>query len=157
MAKSATTNSGLTNGTIRLSRSTGGDYTMRSVPLTFVVGRAADVFGPVLADAVDSTLRARFPSLALGPGERWESDPVEFAGWRELARRTPMLSALEPYQAGLIPADAAAGRGAPPDPERRRPAAGGQPLAFARRPARIRRFRALPTDDVELMELGAKY
>src|ERR1043166_6813954 len=108
MAKSATTNSGLTNGTIRLSRSTGGDYTMRSVPLTFVVGRAADVFGPVLADAVDSTLRARFPSLALGPGERWESDPVEFAGWRELARRTPMLSAIEPDQAGFIPAAAAA-------------------------------------------------
>jgi len=129
---------------------------MRPVPLTFVVGRAADVFGPVLADAVDSTLRARFPSLALGPGDRWESEPVEFAGWRELARRMPMLSAIEPYQAVFIPADVAAVERLPiPN--------AADPLQVASLPRLLEALRAftdaaaLPTDDVELMELGAKY
>jgi hypothetical protein len=126
------------------------------VPLTFIVGRAADVFGPALADAVDSVLRDRFPDLVLGSGDRYDSDPVEFSGWRELARRTPALSGIDPYQAVFIPGHVAA-------VETLRIPNAADPLQVAsldRLLGALRTFAsdaALPTDDVELMELAARY
>ena len=129
---------------------------MRFVPLTFIVGRAADVFGPALADAVDSVLRARFPTLSLGAGDRYESDPVEYAGWRELARRTPLLAAIEPYQAVFVPAEVMS-VGTLTVPNAADPL---QVASLTRLLEELRAFAAdaaVPTDDVELMELSARY
>ncbi len=124
------------------------------MPLTFVVGRAADVFGPALADAVDAALRARFPSLSLGGGEPYHSDPVEFSGWRELAGRAPLL--VEPYQAVFVPAEVAGVETLPV-------VNAADPLQVASLDGLLESLRAfagenaLPTDDVELMGLAAKY
>jgi hypothetical protein len=126
------------------------------VPLTFIVGRAADVFGSALADAVDSVLRERFPGLTLAPGDRYESDPVEFTGWRDLAREAPALAAIDPYQAVFLPGDVAA-------VETLVIPTAADPLQVSsldRLLGALRTFaadRALPTDDVELMELSARY
>lgn len=129
---------------------------MPAVPLTFMVGRAADVFGPALAEAVDAVLRARFPDLALRPGDRYESDPVEYAGWRELAAHAPALAAIEPYQAVFLPGHVASVETlAVPN--------AADPLQVAsldRLLGVLRAYaadRALPTDDVELMELAARF
>ena len=129
---------------------------MPSVPLTFIAGRAADVFGPALADAVDSVLRTRFPTLPSALGEPYRSEPVEFAGWRDLARRTPALAAIDPYQAVFLPADFTTVERLPiPN--------AADPLQVASLPRLLDALRAfadaaaLPTDDVELMELSAKY
>ena len=121
-----------------------------------MVGRAADVFGPALAEAVEAVLRARFPALAFRDGDPYESDPVEFAGWRELARRTPLLAAIEPYQAVFIPAPV-------PAVERLPIPNAADPLQVSSLDALLSALRtfaeenAMPTDDVELMSLAAKY
>ena len=124
--------------------------------LTLVVGRAADVFGPALAEAVDSVLRARFPDLVLGTGDRYESEPVEFAGWRDLAKHAPVLASIDPYQAVFIPGHVAS-------VESLTIPNAADPLVVAgldRLLGALRTFaadRALPTDDVELMELSARF
>jgi hypothetical protein len=126
------------------------------VSLTFIVGSAADVFGPALAQAVESVLRARFAALHLGGGEAYRSEPVEYAGWRALAQRAPGVAAVEPYQAVFVPADVG-GVEALPIPN------AGDPLQVAsldRLLEELRRFAAaasLPVDEVELMKLAAKY
>jgi hypothetical protein len=124
------------------------------VPFTFVVGRAGDVFGPALADAVDAALRGRFPSLSLRDGDPYRSEPVEFAGWRDLARRAPLL--VEPYQAVFVPAEVAAVETIA-IPNAADPL---QVASLARLLVGLQAFAeaaALPTDDVELMMLSAKY
>ncbi|HKS22266.1 MAG TPA: hypothetical protein VJZ76_05680 [Thermoanaerobaculia bacterium] len=122
--------------------------------LTFVVGRAGDVFGPALADAVDAALRGRFPSLTLRDGDPYHSEPVEFAGWRDLARRAPLL--VEPYQAVFVPVDVAAVETLviPNAADPLQVASLSQLLAALHAFAES---AALPTDDVELMTLAAKY
>ena len=123
--------------------------------LTFVSGVAADVFGPDLARAVDAELRRRFPSLSLGDAEAYRADPVEFKGWTELRKRVPQLASVEPYQAVFLPLATSLEN---------------LPIANAADPLQVssletlldglRAFAAaasLPTDDVELMQLGAKY
>jgi len=126
------------------------------VSLTFVVGSAADVFGPALADAVEAVLRGRFPALSLRDGDAYQSEPVEFAGWRDLARRTPFLAGIDPYQAVFVTADVAAVEALPiPNAADPLQVASLEQLLDA-----LRTFAAeaaLPTDDVELMELAAKY
>lgn len=122
--------------------------------LTFVVGRAGDVFGPVLADAVDAALRGRFPSLSLRDGDPYHSEPVEFAGWRDLSRRATLL--VDPYQAVFIPAELAAVETIA-IPNAADPL---QVASLSRLLAGLQAFAedaALPTDDVELMTLAAKY
>ena len=126
------------------------------MPLTLIVGRAGDVFGPALAAAVDAVLRARFPALVLAGGDAYHAEPIEFAGWRELARRAPFLARIEPYQAVFVPAGVAAVETLPvPN--------AADPLQVASLEGLLESLRlfaaehALPTDDVELMELAAKY
>ncbi|HEX9327307.1 MAG TPA: hypothetical protein VF915_12365 [Reyranella sp.] len=126
------------------------------MPLTFVVGSAADVFGPALAQAVESVLRRRFPALSLGTGEPYRSEPIEFAGWQQLSKRAQRLAAVDPYQAVFVAADVGAVETlAIPN--------AADPLQVAsleRLLDELRRFAAaasLPTDDVELMQLAAKY
>ena len=131
--------------------------------LVFVAGNAADVFGPNLAQAIDDVLRQRFPSLAAVRGEPYRSDPVEGIGWPQLQARVmrtidaaPHLSGLDAYQSVYLPlrfervehiiiptvAD---------------PLEAGSLDALL---DELRLFAAkasLPTDDVELMQLAAKY
>jgi hypothetical protein len=129
---------------------------MPPVSLTFVVGRAGDVFGPALADAVDAVLRGRFPALSLRDGDPYRSEPVEFTGWRDLSRRAPLLAGIDPYQAVFVPAEVTAVETLP-IPNAADPL---QVASLARLLDALHAFAAgaaLPTDDVELMTLAAKY
>jgi hypothetical protein len=132
------------------------------VGLTFVVGRAADVFSGDLARAVDGALHDRF-AFDGGAEEKYESEPVEASGWRELQRRVhqtldvaPHLTTVDAYQAVYIPAAIDHVEHVPiPNV--------ADPLQVASLSAlvdELRRFAAsasLPTDDVELMQLGLHY
>lgn len=126
------------------------------MPLTFVAGTAADVFGPELARAVDAELRRRFPAMVIADGEPYEAEPVEFAGWTALRKRVPQLAAIEPYQAAFLPTDIAG-------VETLAIANAADPLQVAGLPALLDALRGfavganLPIDAVELMQLGAKY
>lgn len=124
--------------------------------LTFVVGTAADVFGPELARLVDAALGS-----AAG-AEAYRSEPVHAMGWRALQTRVlrtldlaPQLTAIDPYQAVYVPAR---------EGIEQLPVANlADPLQVGSLDAlldELRRFAAissLPTDDVELMSLAARY
>jgi hypothetical protein len=133
------------------------------VSLTFVVGSAADVFPAELASAVSAALRARFPMIAHDGDEAYQSEPVNAMGWRELQKRVmrtlegaPQLTTVDAYQAVYVPAAS--------DQIDHLPIANlADPLQVGSLPAlveELRRFAssaALPTDDVELMQLAAHY
>ena len=130
--------------------------------LVFVAGNAADVFAPELARAIDAELRKRFPSFAAVEVEPYRSDPVEAAGWPRLQARAmraiaaPHLAGLDAYQSVYLPLRF----------ERVEhviiPTV-ADPLETGSLDVlldELRRFAAqasLPTDDVELMQLAAKY
>lgn len=130
--------------------------------LTFVVGRAADVFSGELARAVDEALHARF-AFDGSAEEKYESEPVNASGWLALQRRVhqtldvaPQVTTVEAYQAVYLPAAIEHVEHVPiPNV--------ADPLQVASLPAlldELRRFAAaasLPTDDVELMQLAAHY
>jgi len=132
------------------------------VGLTFVVGRATDVFSGDLARAVDGALHARF-AFGGSAEEKYESEPVAATGWRELQRRVhqtldvaPLVTTVDAYQAVYIPVPLEHVEHVPiPNV--------ADPLQVASLPAlldELRRFAAaasLPTDDVELMQLAAHY
>jgi hypothetical protein len=133
------------------------------VPLTFVAGSAADVFADDLARAIDAELRRRFPSVAHDRSDRYESEPVDAAGWRALQKRVlqtldtaPQLTTVDAYQAVYLP-HAHDGVGHLPIANL------ADPLQVGSLPAlldELRRFAAqasLPTDDVELMQLALHY
>lgn len=131
--------------------------------LVFVAGNAADVFAPDFAKAIDAGLRDRFPALAAAGGEPYRSDPVEGAGWRQLQARVlrtieaaPHLSGLDAYQSVYLPL-----RFARVEhviiPTVADPFEAGSLAALL---DELRLFAAkasLPTDDVELLQLAAKY
>lgn len=131
--------------------------------LTFVVGSATDVFSGDVARNIDAELHKRFPSLADGAEEKYESEPVDAMGWRELQRRVhqtldvaPHLTTVDAYQAVYVPAELEHVEHVPI-------ANVADPLQIASLPAlleELRRFASaasLPTDDVELMQLAAHY
>lgn len=131
--------------------------------LTFVVGSAADVFPPGLADAVDAALRKAFPSIAGDGDEPYQSEPVDASGWRLLQQRVmrtldvaPQLTTVDAYQAVYVPP--------PADHVEHLPVANlADPLQVGSLSALVEELRAfagkaaLPTDDVELMQLAAHY
>ena len=131
--------------------------------LTFIVGNAADVFAGDLAQAIDAELRRRFPDAAAKSEDPYESEPVNARGWGELQRRVhqtldvaPHLTTVDAYQAVYVPAAIDHVEHVPiPNV--------ADPLQVASLPAlleELRRFASsasLPTDDVELMQLGAHY
>lgn len=125
------------------------------MPLTFTTGAPRDVFAPELAAAVDAELRSRFPLLDLGDADAYRSEPVEFAGWTALQRRVTQLAPIEPYQTVFLPTQT--------NTESVPIANAADPLQIASLDALLDALRAfaasasLPTDDVELMQLGAKY
>jgi hypothetical protein len=132
------------------------------VALVFVAGNAADVFAPDLAAAIDAGLRRRFPSLRVVDGDAYRSDPVDAAGWAQLqgrARRlisAPHLAGLDAYQSVYLSMRF----------ERVEQLAiptVADPLEVGSLDALLDELRlfashaSLPTDDVELMQLAAKY
>jgi hypothetical protein len=133
------------------------------VSLTFVVGSAADVFAGELAHAIDAELRKQFPSVEHDGDGPYESEPVEAQGWRLLQQRVmrtldsaPQLTTVDAYQAVYVPV-------AHEHVEHVPVANLADPLQIGSLPAlvdELRRFAAsaaLPTDDVELMQLAAHY
>jgi hypothetical protein len=127
------------------------------MPLSFVVGTAADVFGTPLAEAVGAVLHT--PE----GGEPYRSEPVDASGWRALQSRVlraldvaPQLTGVDAYQAVYVPSQESGIRhlavGQLADPL--------QVGSLAGLLEELHRFAAtasLPTDDVQLMERGAQY
>jgi len=126
------------------------------VPLTFVAGSAHDVLGPDLARAVEEALQKRF-SIKNGAGdEAYRSDDVDPRGWAALQTRVPQIANIDAYQAVFV---AAPLRGI----EEIAVANVADPFHVASLPALVEgleRFASgakLPVDEVELMQLAAKY
>ncbi len=126
------------------------------MPLTFVAGSAHDVLAPELARAVEGALRQRF-SISSGDGEEpYRSDEVDVRGWVALQNRIPQIAGIDAYQAVFV---AAPLRGI----EEVSVPNVADPFQVASLPAlmdALQQFAAsasLPTDDVELMQLAAKY
>ncbi|MGA8809389.1 MAG: hypothetical protein WB973_16080 [Thermoanaerobaculia bacterium] len=130
--------------------------------LVFVAGNAADVFAPDLAAAIDAGLRMRFPSLRIVDAEAYQSEPVEATGWAQLQARAmrllsaPHLGGLDAYQAVYLPLRFER-------VEHIAITSVADPLEVGSLDMlleELRRFAShawLPTDDVELMQLAAKY
>jgi hypothetical protein len=125
----------------------------------FVVGDAADVFEPQFASSVAAELRSRYPEAGSG-GDAYRSDPIDASGWRELQQRAgalaPQVSRMEAYQAVWVPGG--------PSPIAAVPVANaGDPLhvgSLGQLVEELGVFAAahtLPTDEIELMQLAAKY
>jgi hypothetical protein len=135
------------------------------MPISFVVGAAADVFPPDFARAVDAELWKRFPPPKDGNEEAWHSDRVEPDGWRllqDLAKsmlgtaHPSQLTGVEAYQMVWVPsAFTSVEHIAIPN--------AADPLQVGSLPNLVEELRvfagaaSLPTDDVELMELAAHY
>ncbi|HEX7707184.1 MAG TPA: hypothetical protein VF701_12065 [Thermoanaerobaculia bacterium] len=131
--------------------------------LTLITGTAADVFDGELAAAVDSELRARFAGLAPPSDDRYESEPVAPSAWRELQQKVlrtleyaPQITAIEAYQAVYLPQ--------PLETVVHLPVGSlADPLQVGSLPALVEELveyagrRSLPTDDLELMQLGVRY
>jgi hypothetical protein len=132
------------------------------VALVFVAGNAADVFAPDLAAAIDAGLREHFPSLAIVDVDAYQSDPVETAGWAQLQARAmrlitaPHLGGLDAYQSVYLPLRFER-------VEHLAIASVADPLEVGSLEMLLDELRllashaSLPTDDVELMQLAAKY
>lgn len=130
--------------------------------LVFVAGNAADVFAPDLAAAIDAELRSRFPSLQVVDGEAYRSEPVEAVGWAQLQSRAvrlisaPHLAGLDAYQSVYLPLRFER-------VEHIAIASVADPLEVGSLDMLLDELRlfasnaSLPTDDVELMQLAAKY
>jgi len=126
------------------------------VPLTFVAGSAHDVLGPDLARAVEETLREKFP-VTNGEGEDpYRSDEVDIRGWAALQTRVPQIAGIDAYQAVFV---AAPLRGI----EELTVPNVADPFHVASLPALVDGLQQfakrakLPVDEVELMQLAAKY
>ena len=130
--------------------------------LEFVAGSAADVFPPELAEAIDGVLRARWAGAA-ETFEAYRSDPVEAIGWSRLQTRVartldaaPQVTGLDAYQSVYVPGPRRAVEHLPiPNV--------ADPLEIGSLDALLDELRAfaakasLPTDDVELTQLAARY
>ena len=126
------------------------------MPLTFVAGSAHDVLGPDLARAVEETLREKFP-VTNGEGEDpYRSDEVDIRGWAALQTRVPQIAGIDAYQAVFV---AAPLRGI----EELTVPNVADPFHVASLPALVDGLQQfakrakLPVDEVELMQLAAKY
>ena len=133
--------------------------------LTFVVGSAADVFGGDLARAVDAQLHARFSFASADGEEAYRSEPVDAVGWQHLQLRAgdalgrdtiQQLAGIEAYQAVYLPA-AMSAIDHVPIPQAADPLQVGSVPQLLEELRRFAASASLPTDDIELMKLGAHY
>jgi hypothetical protein len=127
-----------------------------AVPLTFVAGSAHDVLGRELALAVEGALRERYAIQDGQAEEAYHSDAVDVRGWVALQRHIPQLAGIDAYQAVFVDAplkgidEIAVPNVADPF----------HVTSLSALVDALRKFaagRKLPTDDVELMQLAAKY
>lgn len=133
--------------------------------LTFVVGSASDVFPAPLASAVEDALQGRLSSNGATGEEPYRSEPVDASGWLKLQQRAaltvggpavPHLVNIDAYQAVYLPDGVT-------NVEHIPIANAADPLqigSITELLDELRKFAAsasLPTDDVELMQLGAHY
>jgi hypothetical protein len=137
--------------------------TLPFVPIVFVAGNASDVFAPDLAHAIDAEVRKRFPQLPTSNADAYRSDPVEATGWPKLQESVmravpsaPHIAGLDAYQSVYLPL--------PFDRvEHILIPTVADPLEAGSLPKLLDELRlfalsvALPTDDVELMQLAVKY
>jgi len=132
------------------------------MPLNFIVGDAVAAFGDGFGAAVNDVLRARFPSLTLGGAEPYASEEVDVAGWRALQKRVaqlmsaPQVTAIDVYLAVYVPIDFETIEEVAV-PNAADPLQIGSVMQLM---SELRDFAArvsLPTDEVELMQLGIKY
>ncbi|HKB78542.1 MAG TPA: hypothetical protein VKH35_02385 [Thermoanaerobaculia bacterium] len=127
-----------------------------AVALTFVAGSAHDVLGPDLGEAVESTLRQRFSIQGGAAVDPYHSDEVDPRGWVALQRRVPAIAGIDAYQAVFVTA-----------PMRTIEALTVPKLADPFHVASLETLveglqafadsASLPTDEVELMQLAARY
>lgn len=131
------------------------------MPLSFVVGDAVAAFGDGFGESVNDALRGRFASLQLEGGEPYESDEVDVTGWRALQKRVaqvmdaPQIVGIDAYLAVYVPL--------PVEIEEIPIANAADPLHVGSVDALMEELRdfasrvSLPTDEVELMQLGIRY
>ena len=124
--------------------------------LAFVAGSATDVFPAHLAEAVEKVVPGKTADV-------YRSDPVDARGWSQLQARVlktldaaPQLAGIDAYQSVYLPGKR--------DGVQRVPIPNvADPLEIGSLDlllAELRAFAAkaaLPTDDVELMQLAAHY
>ncbi|HUJ14970.1 MAG TPA: hypothetical protein VL284_14385 [Thermoanaerobaculia bacterium] len=126
------------------------------MPLTFVAGSAHDVLGPDLARAVKDALQKRFPMNDGSSVDAYRSDAVDSRGWVALQNRVPQIAGIDAYQAVFVSAplggieEISVPNVADPFHVASLPALVGALQQFAAR-------AKLPVDEVELMQLAAKY
>jgi hypothetical protein len=133
------------------------------VPIVFVAGNATDVFAPDLAQAIEAEVRKRFPALPEGRFDAYRSEPVEGIGWSKLQESVmraipsaPQITGLDAYQSVYLPL-------ALDRVEHLLIPTVADPLEAGSLPRLLEELRlfalsvSLPTDDVELMQLAAKY
>ena len=133
--------------------------------LTFIVGTAADAFEGDLGASVETELRSRYRFAPAPLTDRYESEPVRAAGWRDLQslvssmlgeEAAPHLTGVEAYQAVFIPSTV---KGV----EQVTLPGVADPLQVASLDSLIGELSTfaeraqLPTDDLELMQLAADY
>ena len=124
--------------------------------IAFVAGSASDVFPSDIAQSIEEIV----PSAG---GDVYRSDPVDARGWSRLQTRVmkmldaaPQLTGIDAYQSVYLP-------GARNGVERVPVPHVADPLEIGSLDALLRELRAfaakaaLPTDDVELMQLAAHY
>ena len=129
--------------------------------LTFVVGRASDVFVGELAQMVEAELAKKFPAPARLDEDPYQSEPVDAYGWRALQQRVlqtldvaEQVTAIDAYQAVYLP-DAPATIEHVTIPNLADPLQVGSVPALVDDLRRFAEKAELPIDDLELMQLGA--
>ena len=124
--------------------------------LAFVAGSASDVFPADLAEAIETRVRSSAADV-------YRSEPVDPRGWSQLQARVlqtleaaPQIAGVDAYQSVYLP-------GTRDNVERVPIPNVADPLEVGSLDALLGELRAfaakaaLPTDDVELMQLAAHY
>jgi hypothetical protein len=124
--------------------------------LSFVAGSATDVFPADLAEAIGGIV----PSSG---ADVYRSDPVDARGWRQLQTRVmqtldaaPQIAGMDAYQSVYLPG-ARDGVTRVPIPNVADPLEIGSLDSLLDELRAFAAKAALPTDDVELMQLAAHY
>lgn len=129
--------------------------------ITFIVGSAVEALGPEFARAVEAELRKRYAEDPAAHGdEAYRSDEVDARGWRELQQRAgalaPQVAKMDAYQAVYVP-----GGPSPieqlPIPNAADPFQVGSIDALVSELRTLAEAHSLPVDDIELMQLSARY
>src|SRR5947207_10643260 len=124
--------------------------------LAFVAGNAADVFPADLAEAIETVVPSK-------TADAYRSDPVDARGWSQLQARgmktldaAPQLTGIDAYPSVYLPGTRG-GVERVPVPNVADPLEIGSLDSLLGELRAFAAKAALPTDDVELMQLAAHY